>query len=282
MRTRKRITLLLASAGALGVGLTAFPASSAALPPAMPTCTPKASTGSDSCVKGTINAVDGSLGAAYETIFLGTRVRSVFSPASSESTKVIIRYDDDGKINLATVPDVHRRDAGRGHHPGGLGPVRSGPGGSNAYLSPPGNVSGIASTVGAGIDVCTMLFKGVDNKHVTLYARAPIGNRQLVQQPVDQHRGHDRDPVHGHDHESARGIALWPDAHGPQHPVPNPALDDYATVKRGTSSGRGAPPGIPAEGPGGVRLHRYRSDRHDLAAVRRHDGSLPPVRAPDS
>ena len=120
MRTRKRIALLLASAAALGVGLIALPASAAALPPAVPTCTPKPSTGSDSCVKGTVTAVDGSLGAAYETIRLGTRVRSAFSPATSETTKVIIRYDDDGKINLAACPgDVHRRDAERqDHRPG--------------------------------------------------------------------------------------------------------------------------------------------------------------------
>ena len=104
MRTRKRLALLLASAAALGVGLIAFPASAAAVPPAVPTCTPKASTGSDSCVRGTVTALDGSLGATFEPIRLGTRVRSTFSPATSESTKVIIRYDDDGTINLAGVP----------------------------------------------------------------------------------------------------------------------------------------------------------------------------------
>ena len=104
MRTRRRIALLLASAAALGVGLIAFPASSAAAPPVVPTCTPKASTGSDSCVRATNTALDGSLGAAYENIRLGTRVRSVFSPATSESTNVIVRYDDDGRINLSGYP----------------------------------------------------------------------------------------------------------------------------------------------------------------------------------
>ena len=56
MRTRKRVALLLASAAALGVGFIAFPASAAAAPPVVPTCTPKASTGSDSCLRGTVTA----------------------------------------------------------------------------------------------------------------------------------------------------------------------------------------------------------------------------------
>ena len=76
--------MLLASAAALGVGLIAFPASAAALPPAVPTCTPKASTGSDSCVRGTVTAVDGSLGPAFENIRLGTRVRSALQPAAAK------------------------------------------------------------------------------------------------------------------------------------------------------------------------------------------------------
>ncbi len=112
--------MLLASAAALGVGLIAFPASAAALPPAVPTCTPKASTGSDSCVRGTVTAVDGSLGAAYENVRLGTRVRSAFSPASSETTKVIIRYDDDGTAQPGGSRDLHRRGAERQHHRPGL------------------------------------------------------------------------------------------------------------------------------------------------------------------
>ena len=51
MRFRKRAGVVLASAAALGVGLIAFPASSAAAPPVVQTCVPKASTGSDSCAK---------------------------------------------------------------------------------------------------------------------------------------------------------------------------------------------------------------------------------------
>ena len=44
------------------------------------------------------------------------------------------------------------------------------PGGSNTYLSPAGDVSGSASTVVAGIDACTMIFKGANNNQIDLRA----------------------------------------------------------------------------------------------------------------
>src|SRR5918999_4561013 len=91
MRSRRRIALLLASAGALGVGLIAFPTSAAAAPPVVPTCTPKPSTGSDSCVRGVTTPINGGLGTTLEPIRLGTRVRAGFTPSTSESTTVIVR-----------------------------------------------------------------------------------------------------------------------------------------------------------------------------------------------
>ena len=96
--------MLLASAAALGVGLIAFPASAAAAPPVVPTCTPKASTGSDSCVKGTVTAVDGPLGAASSPSAWALAFARRSARRPTRSTKVIVRYDDDGRINLAGIP----------------------------------------------------------------------------------------------------------------------------------------------------------------------------------
>ena len=145
--------MLLASAGALGVGLIALPASAAAAPPVIPTCTPKPSTDSDSCVRGVVTAVDGSLGAAYENVKLATRVRSAFSPATDESTTVIVRYDDDGQLNLSAVPGTCTAATLSGKTiQQAYNVCGPGPGGSNTYLSAPGNVSGVGSTTVTGID----------------------------------------------------------------------------------------------------------------------------------
>jgi hypothetical protein len=176
MRKRRRLGLLLALAAALGVGLIAFPASAAALPPTVPTCTPKASTFSDSCVRGTVNAVDGSLGANFENIRLGTRVRTAFS-GNGETTRVIIRYDDDGILDLAAVPGTCTAAQLSGDTIAqAYAQCGPGPGGSNTYLSPPGNTSGVGSTVVAGIDACTMIFQGANDNQLVIYARSPIGN----------------------------------------------------------------------------------------------------------
>ena len=87
------------------------------------------------------------------------------------------RYDDDGKLNLATVPGTCTAASLTGDTiQQAYNQCGPGPGGSNTYLSPPGNVSGVASTVVAGIDACTMVFKGANNNQVILFARAPIGN----------------------------------------------------------------------------------------------------------
>ena len=106
MRTRRRIAALVVSAAALGVGFVAFPGSAAAAPPVVPTCAFPATAGSDSC--GTIRT-DGlppspAIGPAYENIKLGIRVRSQFTPTTSETNSVTLRFDDDIALNLAGLP----------------------------------------------------------------------------------------------------------------------------------------------------------------------------------
>jgi hypothetical protein len=185
MRTRKRVALLLASAAALGVGLIAFPASAAATPPVVPSCTYKASTGSDSCVRGVTTAVNPPLSTTTrEPIRLGTRVRSSFDPSTSESTKVIVRYDDAGGINLTGIPacpstELTGKNIAAAWEQCGPGADGSPASEGNAYLSTGlgANVSGIgSSTIDTSGIACTMIFKGADNNHLSIYARAPISN----------------------------------------------------------------------------------------------------------
>jgi hypothetical protein len=245
MRTSKRVALLLASAAALGVGLIAFPASAAATPPVVPSCTPKPSTGSDSCVRGVVKALDGSLGSTQrEPISLGTRVRSAFSPATDETTKVIVYYDDAGVQNLTGIPlcpaseltGKNLKDAWEQCGPGADGnPVSEG----NAYLSTGlGNqVSGIASTtVDPGGVACVMIFKGADNNHVTLYSRAPVANASTTgcNNPSTNTGGNTSVIFTGViSHQPASSPYDYTlTTNGTQ--AANPALDDYyATVVRG-------------------------------------------------
>jgi hypothetical protein len=237
MRKRRRLGLLLASAAALGVGLIAFPASAAALPPVVPTCTPKASTGSDSCVRGTVNAVDGSLGRTFENVRLGTRVRSNLQ-SGGETTKVIIRYDDDGRLQLNTVPGTCTAAQLSGDTIAqAYAQCGPGPGGSNTYLSPPGNVSGVGSTVVTGIDACTMVFKGANNNQVLIWARSPIGNPPSeCNNPATNNTGSTTTVFTG-------SITQQPPAspYGPTLTVPNTnsppvSLDDFsAVVSRGAA-----------------------------------------------
>ena len=242
MRTRKRVALLLASAAALGVGFVAFPASSAAAPPVVPTCTPKASTGSDSCVRGTVTAFDGSLGTAYENIRLGTRVRSVFSPATSESTNVIIRYDDDGKINLSGIPscpasELTGKNISAAYEQCGPGADGNPPSEGNAFLSPAGNVSGLGSTVPpANLIACTMIFKGANNSSVTIYARAPVASATTgCNNPATNTGGSATVLFTGSITNQPAASPYGPTLTVPNTHTANPSLDDfYATTARGS------------------------------------------------
>jgi hypothetical protein len=166
----------MAAAGALGVGLIAFPSSAAAAPPVVPTCAFPNTPGSDSCAKLLATGSPNPIGPAYENLRLGIRVRSQFDPSSSETQSVILRFDDDMKINLATVPGTCTAPQLTGDTIAqAYAQCGPGAGGSNTYLSPAGNVSGVGSTVIAGIDACTMIFQGANDNQLLIYSRAPIG-----------------------------------------------------------------------------------------------------------
>ena len=246
--------MLLASAGALAVGLIAFPTSAAAAPPVVQTCTPKPSTGSDSCVRGHIQASDGNLGGALENIRLGTRVRSVFQPATDESTTVIVRYDDNGRINLSGIPTcpaselvgMNVSEAWEQCGPGADGnPGSEG----NAYLSTGlGNqVSGIASTIpnGSGATACVLIFKGAANNRITLYSRAPVAtNPDSCNNPASNTGGSATILFTGTITQQPTSSPYGPVLTVPNTQTADPALDDfYATVQRGSAFRAGCPAG---------------------------------------
>ena len=241
MRTRRRIAALVVSAAALGVGFIAFPASSAAAPPVVPTCAFPATAGSDSCGSVAVNGVVPPVGAAFENIKLGIRVRSQFTPTTSETTSVNLKFDNDIALNLAGIPSCpsseltgkNIKDAYEQCGPGADGtPASEG----NAYLSAAGNVSGLGSTVPpANLVACTMIFKGATNNNLTIYARAPVANATACNNPATNTGGVGDGAVHGHP-DGARVADLQARAHVPNTHTANPSLDDfYATVTRGAA-----------------------------------------------
>ena len=108
----------------------------------------------------------------------------------------------------------------------------------NAYLSTGlGNeVSGFGSTIpdGGGAPACTMIFKGADSSHLTIYARAPVATGTGCDNPASNTGGSATVLFNG-------ALTTLPasSAYGRQLKVNNtqtadPALDDfYATVTRG-------------------------------------------------
>jgi hypothetical protein len=166
IRKRSAVVLALALAAALGVGLIAFPASAAAAPPVVQTCTPKPSTSSDSCVRLTVNALAPPIGQVPENVRLGVRMRAVFDPPTDEWVKVDLRFDDDIFLSLGTIPvcspsELTSKTIAQAYEQCGPGADGNPPSEGNAYLSPPGNVSGKVSTKPPeDKTLCTMVFRG--------------------------------------------------------------------------------------------------------------------------
>jgi hypothetical protein len=245
MRTRKRIALLLVSAAALGVGLIALPASSAAAPPVVPTCAFPATAGSDSCDTFRVTAFDGSLGGTTENVGLGVRVRSRFEPSTSETTSVDLSFDNDVTLNLTGIAacpssELTGKNIAQAWEQCGPGADGSPASEGNAYLSTGlgAQVSGIASTVpnGGGAIGCTMIFKGADNNHVTLFARAPVVDATTgCNNPATNTGGSTTVLFTGSITRQATSSPYDYTLNVPNTQAANPALDDYyATVVRGS------------------------------------------------
>jgi hypothetical protein len=244
MRTRRRTALLLCSAAALGVGLIAFPASSAAAPPVVPSCTPPATAGSDSCATLRTTANAAPIGSTLEPIKLGVRVRSSFNPTTSETTSVKLQFDENIALNLSGIPscpssELVNKNLAQAWEQCGPGADGNPSSEGNAYLSTGlgSNVSGIGSTIpfSGGAVACTMIFKGADNTHVTIYARAPA-NTSGCDNPATNTGGTTTVLFTGNlTHQAASSIYDWT-LTVPNTQTADPALDDfYATLSRGTA-----------------------------------------------
>jgi hypothetical protein len=240
MRTRRRIAALVVSAAALGVGFVAFPASSAAAPPVVPTCAFPATAGSDSCGTIRTTAVAAPIGSAYENIKLGIRVRSQFTPTTSETTKVILRFDDDIALNLAGIPacpasELTGKNIKAAYEQCGPGADGTPASEGNAFLSTAGNVSGLGSTVPpANLTACTMIFKGATNNALTIYARAPVAPTTGCNNPATNTGGSATVLFTGTITQQPAASPYGPTLTVPNTHTANPALDDfYATTARG-------------------------------------------------
>jgi len=225
------------------VGFIAFPASSAAAPPVVPTCTPPAGAGSDSCGTLRTTALAPPIGSTLENIKLGVRVRSIFT-GTSETTSVKLQFDENIALNLAGIPscpssELVNKNLAQAWEQCGPGADGSPASEGNAYLSTGlgNNVSGLGSTIpdGGGAVACTMIFKGADNTHVTIYARAPA-NTSGCDNPATNTGGTTTVLFTGAlTHQAASSIYDWT-LTVPNTQTADPALDDfYATLSRGTA-----------------------------------------------
>jgi hypothetical protein len=174
MRTRRRAAFVLASAAVCGVGMIAYAGSASAIPALCVPAAPNTTAGNQSCVNGQILPNTG-LGGTYHNVSLFTHVATRYLHPGNRSQggfakQVTVMYDNDGRINPGTIPncavaDVANKTVAQAY-------AACGPAGKNAYLSPPGTISGKASTAPtSNFGACTMVFHGPTTNQVVLYTR---------------------------------------------------------------------------------------------------------------
>jgi hypothetical protein len=207
MRIRRQSAIVLASAAALGVGLIALPASAAAAPPVVPTCTPKPSTNSDSCVTLKVAARDGSIGAAFENVRLGVRASSVFDSSSDEVSTLTLRFDDKIALSFAGIPvcspgELSGKNIAQAWEQCGPGADGTPPSEGNAYLSTGlgPQVSGVAHiNAPFNTNACVLVFRGPNwdpppagppvFPTLTLYVRGPVSSPTGCNNPATNGAG---------------------------------------------------------------------------------------------
>jgi hypothetical protein len=179
--TRRRTAFILASAAACAVGLFAYASSASAIPPLCVPPAPNATAGNQSCVNGQILPATGLGPSVPKNVSLFTHVATRYLNPGNRSKggfakQVTVYYDNDGHINAlpaGTAPKTHRCPLSAvANKTIPQAYAACGPNGSDAYLSPPGTVSGKASTAPpSNFGACTLVFQGRDASHVTLYTR---------------------------------------------------------------------------------------------------------------
>jgi hypothetical protein len=174
MRTRRRAAFILASAAACGVGMIAYAGSASAIPPPCVPAAPNPTAGNQSCVNGQILPGTG-LGSTFKNVSLFTHVATRYlnpgnRPQGGFANRVTVMYDNDGRITPGTIPNCAVAQVANKTIPQAY--AACGPAGKNAYLSPPGTMSGKASTAPpSNFGACTMVFHGPTVNQVVLYTR---------------------------------------------------------------------------------------------------------------
>jgi hypothetical protein len=227
------------------VGFIAFPGGAAAAAPVqVPTCTFPATAGSDSCATLRVNAVSAPIGAALEPVGLGVRVRSQFTPTSSETKSVNLKFDDNISLNLAGIPscpssELTGKNVAQAWEQCGPGADGSPASEGNAYLSPPTAVSGYGSTVPpANLTACTLIFKGANNNSLTIYSRAPETTAACNGNPATNTGGSVSVIFTGAlTHQPASSPYDWT-LNVPNTDAATPALDDFSAFIRRASAFR--------------------------------------------
>jgi hypothetical protein len=175
MRTRRRVAFILASAAALGVGLIAYAGSASAIPAPCVPAAPNTTVGNTSCVNGQILPSTGLGPSTPKNVSLFTHVATRYLHAGDRAKggfakEVTVYYDNDGHINPGTIPKCTVANVANKTIPQAY--AACGPAGKNAYLSPPGTISGKASTAPpSNFGACTMVFNGPLTNQVVLYTR---------------------------------------------------------------------------------------------------------------
>ena len=205
--TSKQAAFALAVAGALAVGLIAFPGSAGA---AVPNCTPPTTSGNDSCVK--LQVAPNNPNGTNTNSRLFFRFRTEFVNLGDCNAggcwhNVTLDFDDDFRLNLGSFPTCSVTKAYGGNQNIAAVWAACGPGAgsaNNAYLStqvaPTGFgcaadpcVSGEAQGVaGFPFNACVLIFNGplVNNQRtITLYARAPVTSSQCASSPATNTSG---------------------------------------------------------------------------------------------
>jgi hypothetical protein len=179
--TRRRAAFILASAAACAVGLFAYAGSASAIPALCVPPAPNTTQGNQSCVNGQILPATGLGPSVPKNVSLFTHVATRYLNPGNRSKggfakQVTVYYDNDGHINplpLGTAPKTHRCPLSAvANKTVPQAYAACGPNGKDAYLSPPGTISGKASTAPpSNFGACTMVFQGKDASHVTLFTR---------------------------------------------------------------------------------------------------------------
>jgi hypothetical protein len=170
---------------------------------------------------------------------LGVRARSTFASNGYVQT-LTLRFDDDLALNLAgiaTCPasELQGKNIAQAYEQ--CGPAADGnpPSEGNAFLSPAGNVSGIASTTHPAFEVvCVMIFKGANNNSLTIYSRAVSGSPPTCNNPeTHSGAGANRVLTGSLTRQAAASPYDWT-VTVPNYSTSSARVDDfYATLQRG-------------------------------------------------